>query len=523
MSRGAAGELFGRLYRRLPIRYTDFLRFGAASSIAVLTLVTAAFAIPILDMTASEYGKSMLLVFPWMTLVGVAAEWTVGRRLDPVRVWLRGSRRAELAPAAWEAAVPGLAGAVLVGGSVVVVGSVPASLWVAAELDASGPTIAGAIVFVWAFVAAGGALHYLLWERALRPVVLDLASQLPAGFKSERRSLTLSGRLLMLIPVMNLISTLAAYSLASVLGGPTGRIVVGLTVAVLATALVCLPLTMMLRRSLLGPIDQLLKAMGRVERGDLEARLPVLSADEIGTVAQHFNSMLGGLHERERYAQQNVFLTEDLKTSRARLVAASDEARRRVERDLHDGAQQRLVLMNLKLNLLRKELQGSRSLRTVEEVADDLSSALEELRGLARGIYPQVLTSDGVVAALESVATEARTPIQVSGVGVGRYADEIEAAVYFCCLEALQNASKYAGKDASVQVKLAVTNGRLLFEVRDDGRGFDPAKAGSLSGLNNMTDRIGALGGEVDIESMPGAGTTVRGAIPVPSDPVPAI
>ncbi len=511
-----ADGLFGRLFRRLSGRYLDFLLTCAASSIAGLALVTAAFALPFLNLSASEYWGSMLVVFPWMALVGGVAEWRVGRGMRPLREWLVEGRHSEAAPIAWEAAVTGLARTVLVGGSIVIVGSVPASLFVAANAGASGSTQLGVVIVVWAFIAAGGALHYLLWERALRPVVLALAEQLPPGFKSERRSLTLGGKLLMLIPVMNLISAIAAYSLASGVGGPGGQVVIGLMVALIATGSVSIPLTMMLRRSLLTPINHLLRAMGRVERGDLEARLPVVSADEIGTVAQHFNSMLGGLHERERYASQNVLLTEDLKASRARIVAASHEARRNVERDLHDGAQQNLVLLNLKLGLAETRVveDPETAAAILADAREELTRALGELRDLAHGIYPQVLTSDGLGAAIEEAVAASGLRARLESGGIAHQSPETEAAVYFCCLEALQNAAKHAA-DAEVVVRLAEAEGNLLFEVADDGGGFDPESVNGSAGLQNMSDRIGALGGELRIESAAGKGVRIVGSVPL--------
>jgi signal transduction histidine kinase len=209
----------------------------------------------------------------------------------------------------------------------------------------------------------------------------------------------------------------------------------------------------------------------------------------------------------------------EMRASRARIVAASDESRRMVERDLHDGAQQYLVLLQLKLGQARRILETdlSKAAAAVDEAGEELAHALSELRDLAHGIYPAVLESDGLPAALAAAAERSSMPVTVDSDGVGRYPQELEAAIYFCCLEALQNAAKHAGDGAKVSVRLSQDDGQVQFEVEDDGRGYDAAKISPSSGLQNMTDRIGALGGELHIVSVPGAGTTVRGNVPAGS------
>ena len=151
----------------------------------------------------------------------------------------------------------------------------------------------------------------------------------------------------------------------------------------------------------------------------------------------------------------------------------------------------------------------------IDEAIEELDHALAELRDLAHGIYPAVLESDGLPGALQAAAERSSMPVTVDADGVGRYAQELEAAVYFCCLEALQNAAKHAGDGAKVSVRLTQANGHVRFEVGDDGVGYEVAAIGTSSGLQNMADRIGALGGELQTESTPGAGTSVRGAVPV--------
>lgn len=218
---------------------------------------------------------------------------------------------------------------------------------------------------------------------------------------------------------------------------------------------------------------------------------------------------------------RNVRLTEELRAnlgelraSRQRLVTAQDEERRRIERNIHDGAQQQLVAIAVKLNLARStaEKDPARTAEMLAALQADATGALEDLRDLARGIYPPLLADKGLAVALEAQARKAPIPIAVEANGIGRYAQEAEAAVYFCALEALQNVAKYS-QATHATVRLSSENGDLQFEVRDDGRGFDASATGYGTGLRGMADRLEALGGSFTVRSSPGAGTAVMGRI----------
>jgi signal transduction histidine kinase len=213
-------------------------------------------------------------------------------------------------------------------------------------------------------------------------------------------------------------------------------------------------------------------------------------------------------------AQLRIGLHE-LRTSRQRLVAAQDLERSRIERDLHDGAQQSLVALKIKLKLLegllRKDQERAEGL--VRELSADADETINTLRDLARGIYPPLLAERGLKDALEAQARKATVPVAVEADGVGRYPQGVEAAVYFCCLEALQNVQKYAGATQAV-VRLEHGEGSLTFTVEDDGRGFDLAAMKAGSGIINMTDRIDAIGGRLKVESSPGRGVRIHGAVP---------
>ena len=211
----------------------------------------------------------------------------------------------------------------------------------------------------------------------------------------------------------------------------------------------------------------------------------------------------------------NVRLIEELRASRQRLVKAQDEERRRLERNIHDGAQQQLVALAVKANLA--QTLATRDPVATEEMLAQLKAeatdALENLRDLARGIYPPLLADKGLATALESQARKSTVPVTMESDGIARYPQEVEAAVYFCCLEALQNIAKYA-EARTATVRLTDRPGTLVFEVIDDGTGFDQASTGYGTGLQGMADRLDALGGHLEVRSAPGQGTTVVGRVP---------
>jgi signal transduction histidine kinase len=210
---------------------------------------------------------------------------------------------------------------------------------------------------------------------------------------------------------------------------------------------------------------------------------------------------------------------EELRVSRQRLVRAQDEERRRLERDLHDGAQQHLVAFKVKLGLVEALTARSpeRATAMLGQLETDADDALETLRELAHGIYPPLLAERGLEAALRAQARRAAVPVEVAAEGVARQAPEVEATLYFCVLEALQNVQKYAGASRA-DVRLHEAGGELGFEVVDDGRGFDVAAAERGAGLANMADRLEALDGRLQVRSTAGRGTVVSGVVPTAPD-----
>jgi signal transduction histidine kinase len=230
--------------------------------------------------------------------------------------------------------------------------------------------------------------------------------------------------------------------------------------------------------------------------------------------------LLADLAAQAGLVLRNVALIEEVRASRQRLVTAQDEERRRLERNLHDGAQQDLVALGVKLRLLgplsERDPTGAASL--AEQLKNDADRALENLRDLARGIYPPLLVQKGLAAALEAQARRAVIPVSIDADSDARYPQEVEAAVYFCCLEALQNVAKYAGASKAA-IRLSSDDGELRFEVEDDGTGFDPSAVNNGSGLQGMADRLDALGGALVVRSEPGGGTTIMGRVPTRTVP----
>jgi len=222
-----------------------------------------------------------------------------------------------------------------------------------------------------------------------------------------------------------------------------------------------------------------------------------------------------------RLTEQLRARLEDLQAAQKRLVAAQDEERRRLERNIHDGAQQQLVALAVQARLARQlvERDPDRATSMLDQIAVDTQTALDDLRDLAHGIYPPLLADQGLVAALESQARRSPIAVEVDATDLGRYPPEVEAAVYFSSLEGLQNIAKYA-EATHATVRLEATNGTLRFTIRDDGKGFDAEATSYGSGLQGIADRLGALEGTLSVSSAIGTGTTLVGSLPVAPGPV---
>ena len=258
------------------------------------------------------------------------------------------------------------------------------------------------------------------------------------------------------------------------------------------------------------PIDPQVRAVTRLsQHGRPVAALihdPMLDTD---------SALVEGLAASSLMMLENARLVAELHASRARLTEAGDRERRKLERDLHDGAQQRLMAIQIKLRLVEERIGDRELAAQLDAIGDEAAESVEELRALAHGIYPPALRQFGLVDALRAFAMTAQVPIEIVDDGIGRCARTVEAAIYFCAMEAVQNATKHAGSHARVTITLGRDRERVRFAVADDGVGMDPSAAdGDGDGLTSMRDRIGAVSGELEITSTPGRGTTIRATVP---------
>jgi signal transduction histidine kinase len=348
-------------------------------------------------------------------------------------------------------------------------------------------------------------IQFYLAEWMVSPVRQDIASHLPRGADAAPGTRTsLSLKLAAPYPAFAALTAVVVYAFAD--GVDLGReakftvVALIMAVSVVVTALVFRASN----RVTLGPLVDLKDATERVRSGDFTTRVPVLSTDELGDLASSFNLMLTGLKEREE-------LREELRASRARIVAASDAERRRVERNIHDGAQQQLVALAIKLGMLEERVDAAELKAAVQVIRGRLNSALEELRELARGLHPSVLTTDGLQPALAHLANQATVPVEVDVPDL-RFPEMVESTAYFVASEALANVAKYANASRA-SVRVNGDNGQLIVTVSDDGVGG--AHAGAGSGLSGLADRVEALGGRLTVTSPPGEGTELVVELPI--------
>jgi signal transduction histidine kinase len=242
---------------------------------------------------------------------------------------------------------------------------------------------------------------------------------------------------------------------------------------------------------------------------------PLTGAED--KLLQHLASQAGLVLRNAQLTADLRATIEELRASRRRLVEAQDAERRKIERNLHDGAQQQLIALRIQLGLLEDVAEDPGAVRQITPLLKDgLRAALDELRDLAHGIYPPLLAEQGLVAALQAQVRKAPLPVLIETDGMGRYPPDTETTVYFCSLEALQNITKYAGATQAT-ISLACPDDSLQVIISDDGAGFDTVKARHGSGLQGIADRLAALGGTLDIHSQPGHGTTLSCQLPVPA------
>jgi signal transduction histidine kinase len=259
-----------------------------------------------------------------------------------------------------------------------------------------------------------------------------------------------------------------------------------------------------LTRAIVKPIRAVAAMAGRLAGGDLSVRLPERGVAEIGVLERSFNTMADSLQQSRR----------ELAASRTRIVAAGDLARRRIERDLHDGIQQRLVSLVLDLRSTEAAVppQLPELRAQIAGVADNLTGSLEELRELSRGIHPAILSEGGLSPAIKALARRSAVPIELDIDVQRRLPEPIEVAAYYVVSEALANTTKHA-RASIAHVELRADDGRLQISVSDDGVGGASSDDGS--GLVGLTDRVEALGGTILVDSPPGQGTRLDVDLPI--------
>lgn len=521
----------GRLYARLGVRYVPLalVWLGFLALVGGLASVVVA-----ARLLGQSYRPPVELV--WMVEAGIGVGCGIPfvfiwRDARPLVSWIREGRPQVTAPDAWQAGVLLIRRALprcFVLTSVLLTAAVA---WAVGHYNLG----AGGFAVGWIFTALGTAVTaaymFFVGEAMFRPAVQDAGRSVPPGGGVRQARGRVRQKVLLALAVTTAFAVLVSQAIGSIGHSPVSRMLGAVGIAVVIALTFTPVLIRAVTDSVLGPVSRLTSATARAAAGDLEHPVPVSSDDELGVLITSFNDMILGLHEREALRGEKTQLSaalqdsvedlkrhvEELRASRARVVAAADLERRRVERDLHDGAQQQLVLLGMKLALTRSLIKADPPAAAAmhDELRADLSLAIGQLRDLAHGIYPAVLVSEGLPGALRDAAGRAQVVTEVRWNGTGRYLAEVEAAVYFCCLEALQNVVKHAGDGARVRIELSARDRRLRFEIADDGQGYETGVVPASGGLQNMTDRIGALGGHFRIHSAPGSGTTILGSIPL--------
>jgi signal transduction histidine kinase len=385
----------------------------------------------------------------------------------------------------------------------------------AANLSLDGWEVARlAAGFAFGYVL-GTALLYLLFERLFRPY---LHAILPVDVAKWPPSMGLGPRLLLAwFAVAGAPLLLIAFTLIGLTSAQRDQIAPAIRVGVTLAAIFGLIVFVLAGRALTGPLERLRAAQRRVAGGDLAVRLEIDEAAEIGQLEAGFNQMVDGLRA---LASNNEELQAELRRqlqavqeSRVRIVEAADAERARIERNLHDGAQQRLLSLAFSMRA------AERSVREGDEGAEEqlraalceLDAAMTELRELARGIHPAILDEEGLGPALVSLAERAAVPVELNVELAERLPAAVEVTAYFVVAESLANIARYA--DASTaRIEAAVGTDVLRLQVCDDGRGgADPLHG---SGLRGLADRISALGGTFEVDSPTGTGTKVKASIP---------
>lgn len=497
-------RLFAGAYARFPRRYVDYwLLFSGAGILLVAWPAQFLTLLPLWGPGEGNLraflvcmGSGVLItvvLLPWSAVgpFGSVRRYLRGEQVDPVDVWQSAVRR-----------IPRMSGTCTA--AFCIIGNIPTLVAIGVPRDFEvHDYVAGWLVASLITVEAGF-FFVLIWEVAFRPVLRDVQPLLPPHFVPGRRWLTLSRR-----------SALASVTAMAYTGAAVSCLVAGtdtretaMAVAVLATIGSAVTfggaITALVSHSIFMRVSELKAALARIGEGEQGVRVAVWAGDELDDAAANLNRMAERLEDDDRA----------LRASRARLASIADAERRRMERDLRGRVLVRLQAISAGIGEVEDQLAGHGDLhRLCGRVRESTADAMLEIRRLASGVYPAELTDSGLEAALAATADRIPVPTVVRARGVGRIDRARESAVYFCCSEALQNAAKHAGEGSSAVVSLSRTDGRIAFEVADDGRGFSGSAAGR--GLENMRDRIRAVGGDLTVVTTPETGTRVTGWVPV--------
>lgn len=488
---------YARVYRRVPRRYVELWLLVSAAGILVLPWPAQQLTqLPLWGPGAHDARTFWASMVCGLAIVLIAVPWLMFGRFRPIIAFLRGEpvQHARV----WAAAVREMPVAVIVWVvAFCTFGDIPTVLLAGSDRGWQPDDYVAAWLSAALVTATAGFYFVLIWEVALRPVLRDL--DLGADFVPTRRWLTLGRR----SAVAN--ATVMVYvgiTVSAVVGAASGR-EAAMAVALVATGTAALTfggsITALVSHSVFTRICDLRQALERIGAGDFEVRISLCAGDELDDAGRALNAMAARLGVAE----------SQLRGSRARLTSVADEERRRMERDLRERVESGLQDMAAELAGLAALLDPHDAVGAdLDRLRASLTASTEEIRRLAHGLYPAALESEGLDAALDEVVRRLPIPATYEPSGV-QLDHERAAAVYFCCSEALTNAAKHAGPAATVTVRTVVRDGRLEFTVTDDGDGFGESAAGQ--GLSNMHDRIRAFGGNVEIWSRPGVGTTVSG------------
>ncbi|MCE5290542.1 MAG: histidine kinase [Nocardiaceae bacterium] len=392
--------------------------------------------------------------------------------------------------------------------------TLPAGLWILARVEGlQTPVIAVllagcAAVFAYA-LAAYSVFPLVLLRPVLRSIQKEFEGPTPPG-----SGIRVVQRLAIVAPALAVATAMFGAEIGVEWRQDPWSLLRQMIAAALFGGIVALPVATAFARSVNQPIADLIAGAKRIESADYTTQVPELTTDEFTELARSFNAAMRGLGERQKLAGEKAALLEEVKASRVRLVAAADESRKRIERNIHDGAQQQLVALALDLRLL-EEMAQTMTTEQIEVAARQASQcakeALADLRELAHGLHPAILTTDGLGPALSNLAARTKVPVSVDVLGE-RFAEPVETAAYFVAAEALANVAKYA-RATQASVSVVAHNDKLVVSVSDDGIGG--AHAGPGSGLAGLADRLAAVDGVLYVHSPVSEGTTVVAEIPI--------